>query len=69
MCYNDSRGLKTRIVCSDRKHDQRMDCNHDDYYNAAPKPGSYLSTHWNTADNEFLIRGGAPGSPGPSRSG
>jgi hypothetical protein len=69
MCYNDSGGLKTRVVCTDRKHDQRMDCNHDDYYNAAPSPGSYLSTHWNTADNEFLIRGGTPGSPGRPRSG
>jgi hypothetical protein len=63
MCYNDSGGLKTRVVCADRKHDQRLDCNHDDYFNVAPSPGGYLDTHWNVADNQFLIgSGAAPGS-------
>jgi limonene-1,2-epoxide hydrolase len=70
MCYNDSGGLKTHVVCTDRAHDQRLDCNHDDYYNTNPSPGSYLATHWNVADNEFLIRGGtvSPPPPAPSAS-
>jgi hypothetical protein len=65
MCYNDSSGLKTTIVCPDRKHDQRLDCDHDDYYNTAPSPASYLDTHWNVADNQFLI-GGTGSTPSPS---
>jgi hypothetical protein len=71
MCYNDSGGLKTRVVCSDRAHDSRLDCNHDDYYNTNPSAGSYLATHWNVASNDFLIRGagtGGGGGPSPSAS-
>jgi hypothetical protein len=56
MCYNDSGGLPTRVVCSDRTHNRRLDCNHDDYYSTDPAPDSYLSTHWNAADNVFLLR-------------
>jgi hypothetical protein len=65
MCYNDSGGLKTRVVCADRSHEQRLDCNHDDYYNTGPSPGSYLDTHWDVANNEFLIGGSGP-IPNPS---
>ncbi len=68
MCYNDSGGLKTRVVCADRAHEQRMDCNHDDYYHTNPSPNSYLATHWNVANNEFLIRGGGSPVPAPTPS-
>lgn len=50
MCYG-----ATTVVCSDSGHEQRFDCNHDDYFHTNPAPGSYLDTHWNTANNRFLI--------------
>ncbi|GAA1959621.1 hypothetical protein GCM10009838_14960 [Catenulispora subtropica] len=66
MCYSDSPDYpKMQILCSDQAHDDRLDCNHDDYYNTAPQPGSYLATHWNVANNQFLIAGDNP-SPNPS---
>jgi Ricin-type beta-trefoil lectin domain-like len=68
MCYNDSGGLKTTVVCSDRAHDQRLDCNHDDYYNTNPTAGSYLSSHWNVANNQFLVDGGGGPTPTPTPS-
>ena len=38
---------------------QRLfDCGHDDYYSISTQPGSWLASHWNTADSGFLIRSG-----------
>ena len=34
--------------------DQTYDCGRDDYYNPAPPAGSYLATHWNTYDSDFM---------------
>jgi hypothetical protein len=67
MCYKDDASTVIRTVCADRAHDQRLDCNHDDYYNTNPSAGSYLSQFFNVADNLFLIRGGQT-SPSPSPS-
>ena len=58
MCYtedpgaahgmqNDCGGLPGAIP-------QNYDCGHDDYFNPAPAPDSYLATHWNTYDSAFL---------------
>ncbi|MFJ8473388.1 RICIN domain-containing protein [Kitasatospora sp. NPDC094011] len=72
MCYSDAPYYPAmRVVCPDRAHDDRLDCSHDDYYNTAPTPGSYLATHWNVANNRFLIAGsgggsGTGGGTGPS---
>lgn len=67
MCYKDDASTVIRTVCTDRAHDQRLDCGHDDYYNTNPSAGSYLSQNFNVADNLFLIRGGQS-SPSPSPS-
>ena len=56
MCYLDSSGTPMRKVC-DAAHENLLDCNHDDYFNTAPDPNSYLATHWNTADSPFLSSG------------
>ncbi|MFF4815885.1 RICIN domain-containing protein [Kitasatospora sp. NPDC001309] len=68
MCYSDAPYYpQMRIACPDRAHDDRLDCNHDDYYNTSPAPGSYLATHWNVANNRFLIAGNGGGTgPNPT---
>jgi hypothetical protein len=64
MCYRDSANAVIRFECPDRAHDQRLDCNHDDYYHTDPPAGSYLATFFNVADNLFLIPGDASPPPG-----
>ncbi len=67
MCYADGGPRGTmKISCGDRSHDARLDCNHDDYYSTNVRPGSYLATHWNMADNQFLIAGAPGGGTTPS---
>ncbi|WP_235502472.1 MULTISPECIES: RICIN domain-containing protein [unclassified Kitasatospora] len=70
MCYSDTPYYpKMRIVCPEQGHDLRLDCNHDDYYNTSPRPGSYLATHWNVANNQFLMTGnGTKPDPTPTPS-
>ncbi|WP_354644252.1 RICIN domain-containing protein [Kitasatospora camelliae] len=70
MCYSDSPYYpQMRTVCQDRGHDDRLDCNHDDYFHTNPKPGSYLATHWNIANNRFLMTGNGTGpNPDPNPS-
>jgi hypothetical protein len=54
-CYNDGGPRATlRYVCASA-HESRFDCNHDDYFHTNPPAGSYLATHWNTANSRFLI--------------
>lgn len=70
MCYSDSPYYpKMRTVCGDRAYENRLDCNNDDYFHTNPRPGSYLATHWNMADNQFLMRrkgNGTGPDPGPT---
>lgn len=70
MCGDDGSGSQPYDVCLDPDHEYRFDCNHDDYFSTAPAGGSYLATHWNTANSRFLITGhqGATNwsAPGPT---
>ncbi|MEV4440654.1 RICIN domain-containing protein [Streptomyces sp. NPDC049577] len=68
MCYSDAPYYPAmRDVCHDRGQDERLDCNHDDYYNTSPRAGSYLATHWNVANNQFLMTGnGTRPDPNPN---
>jgi hypothetical protein len=58
MCYDDDLigPVQVTTACADPAHQNRFDCNHDDYFHTDPPPGSYLDTRWNPADNLFLVR-------------
>ncbi|MEU8075685.1 hypothetical protein AB0B31_09540 [Catellatospora citrea] len=63
MCYKDGPNVVLRYSCPSQALDQRLDCNHDDYYHTDPPAGSYLATYYNVADNLFLIKGGTTNPP------
>ena len=62
MCYVDAPTTTTFVACAGTVETQ-VDCNHDDYFNPKPAEGSYLDTHWNTADNQYLEVAAAPPAP------
>jgi hypothetical protein len=54
MCYADgSPLLRLRTVCPST-HEGLFDCDGDDYFSTAPRPGSFLASRWNTANSSFL---------------
>lgn len=60
MCYRDggpyfAAGGDVLPTCPDAPP-WKFDCGKEDYYQPAPAPGSYLATHWNTANSGFLTR-------------
>jgi hypothetical protein len=70
MCYDDdgTGPVVMQSVCPSRDG-RTFDCNHDDYFLAGvPAAGTYLSTHWNTYNSRFLVRGplGAPVNVAPT---
>ncbi len=75
LCYADGTGGAMRTVCRDSDSrtsgagdafDRLLDCRGDDYFNPRPRSGSYLDTHWNTADSARLHD---PDAPKPSSGG
>jgi hypothetical protein len=54
MC-RPTNGTKIQVICSDSAQGSLLDCGHDDYYSTNPPSGSYLATHWNSANSAFLI--------------
>lgn len=60
MCYQSADGKPVTVQCPAPVMHQRLDCGGDDYYNPHPAAGSYLATHWNTANSSFLYGGGSP---------
>ncbi|RIK33762.1 MAG: hypothetical protein DCC55_34345 [Chloroflexi bacterium] len=56
MCYSDAPYYPAVfMVCKDAEFGSLLDCNNDDYFHTNPPPGSYLATHWNVTDSDFLI--------------
>jgi hypothetical protein len=66
LCYADgSTAAPMRQICPP-SHEALYDCRHDDYFSTAPVPGSYLSTHWNTANSAFLSAQAPAGTAPPT---
>lgn len=55
MCYRDAPGVVMTIACGNGEHEMILDCNHNDYFHTNPPRRSYLASHWNTANNQFLV--------------
>lgn len=51
MCYSEG-GVMTVPRCAIQV--ELLDCGADDYFNARPPVGSYLSRNWNTANSRYL---------------
>jgi hypothetical protein len=62
MCYVDAPGVSMSLVCAGALPAQ-VDCNHNDYFNPAPAAGTYLASHWNTANSRFLQPDVSPPPP------
>lgn len=55
MCYSDSPNYPTMNEVCATSQDRILDCNRDDYFNVHPTNSSYLGTHWNIADSNFML--------------
>ncbi|MCA1834233.1 MAG: hypothetical protein ABR548_04965 [Actinomycetota bacterium] len=55
LCYNDG-GRYGRRFTTSRCSSEIVDCGKDDYFNARPRSGTYLSNHWNLGSrlNRYL---------------
>ncbi len=55
MCYADG-SPKALVYRCPADQERVFDCQNNDYFSTNPPPGSYLATHWNTANSSFLVR-------------
>lgn len=62
-CYSDPPNFPTMQFVCPGSEERLLDCNDDDYFNTDPAPGSYLATHWDVANSDFLVSGGEPVHP------
>jgi hypothetical protein len=63
MCYSDSPKYPPMQYICVVAHENRFDCGHDDYFSTSPPAGGYLATHWNAANNQFLVGAAPPPCP------
>ena len=64
MCYDDEGPGTPSLVCDIAgapadPFAELFDCGGNDYWNPAPADGSYLASHWNTFDSDFLCASAA----------
>lgn len=64
MCYDDHTAHSGQHAVCEPGDRLLLDCGNDDYFSTAPKPGTYLATHWNGADSPFLDRAPLTGDAG-----
>ncbi len=82
LCYDDGTADGIQVVCRDQDdstsgagdaNDRLLDCGGDDYFHPSPPRGSYLDSHWNTADSARLhdpdADQGSSGGGAPSPTG
>ncbi len=62
MCYSDAAGVIMTYPCGSA-WSNLLDCGGDDYFRISPPSGSYLASHWNTANSRFLMGPAAPPPP------
>lgn len=63
MCYADGSPGYTEWSRCDAAREALLDCGGDDYFHPSPPPGSYLDTHWNTANSDLLATSDVPPPP------
>ncbi|HVE92979.1 MAG TPA: hypothetical protein VNE62_11880 [Actinomycetota bacterium] len=54
MCYQDEPTTQITTLCPDPLDQRILDCGNDDYFSTAPGAGTYLATHWNTANSGWM---------------
>lgn len=58
MCYSDSPYYPSMSYPCASSQEALFDCGNNDYFHTNPPSGSYLATHWNSANNQFLVKCG-----------
>ncbi|GAB7044289.1 hypothetical protein JCM9533A_81400 [Catenuloplanes niger JCM 9533] len=65
MCYADTFSLD----CPQYDHKRIPDCAFDDFFSTQPAAGTYLATHWNTANSVYFRAGTTADNQNYPRSG